>query len=204
MKNPIPVTKSENLTIQKRLRKLSTMLFGKLQARTHRKRQRPIPEDIRTVESDVSLLSGSTGGRHRTSRRGHRILRRFQHFCWWGKKQTGNSSVVVPISDDDSNSEHSSQKDEVSEAEKLSKLKEFILYDEKNGRPVPPAPSSSFWCSPIAFQVYFVIAITILFGDPRFLKGTSIILLLQLVKVSLQWADFVYQNATHEMSKSIF
>jgi hypothetical protein len=140
----------------------------------------------------------------------------------WRKEETGNSSVggVPTRSDDNSESEHSSQhssqKDELvkgvtsvepmSKAEKLSKMKDFILYPhEKNGRPVPPAAPSSFWCSPIAFQVYLAIAIAILSGDPRFLTiGMSIILLLQLVKVSLQWADFVYQNATNDMSKSLF
>jgi hypothetical protein len=122
--------------------------------------------------------------------------------------------VGVIRRDNDSKSEHSSQEDELvkrviyvermSKTEKMSKMKDFILCDdETKGRPVPPAPSS-FWCSPIAFQVYLVIAVAILSGDPRFLKGMSIILSLQLVKVSLQWADFVYQSATHDMSKSIF
>jgi hypothetical protein len=93
----------------------------------------------------------------------------------------------------------------MSETEKVSKMKEFILYDKKSGRPppVPPAPSW-FWSSPIAFQVYLVIAIAILSRDPRFFKGMSIILLLRLVKVSLQWANFVYRSATHDMTKSIF
>jgi hypothetical protein len=109
------------------------------------------------------------------------------------KKRTGRRSLGV-LRDDDSKSERPCPEEELvkllTSVKKKSKATELILYEEKNGPPVPEPPS--FWSSPIAFQLYLVIVIAILSGEPAsFFQGMSIIMMLQSLKVLFQWAKFV-------------
>jgi hypothetical protein len=158
------------------------LLFGKVKELTNGKKQRPIPDEICTVATKVSLLSGYGTLRPRSRRKSSFLLL---------KKRTGRRSLGVPR-DDDSKSEGPCPEEELvkllTSAKKESKATKLILYEEKKNGPPVPEPSS-FWSSPIAFQLYLVIVIAILSGEPAsFFQGMSIIMMLQSFKVMFQWA----------------
>jgi hypothetical protein len=149
-------------------------------------RERPIPDEIRTVSTESSFSQVSLN----SQRRGRPPLR-----GWLRKRRNGTVSTG-PQEHDESKPGGSRATTTSSKITRMKKMKNARRIDLRSTTMVKTT-YCKLWSSTTAFQLYLIIAIALYSEDFKWFNGVSLILILKMFKILSKWATYARKGSVY-------